>query len=256
MIERNRRTSRQWFEEVWNGRDAEAARTMSRSDAVGHCEGGDIVGLDEFLVFRDRFIGAFPDLAFEVESVVADGDDAVVRWVARGTHTGDALGIPACRKPAEFRGTTWHRYEDGVIAEVWDSWNLGGLIQHLTEGPGGEDEAEGQADEDPRPAGGHHGPPPRRIRPGDPLPPAVARRQEIAARIREVREEVFGRNGGPEVARRLNLPARTWYNYETGVSVPAEVLFDFAELTGAEVRWVMTGGGPRYQVGRGPESKG
>ncbi len=72
---------------------------------------------------------------------------------------------------------------------------------------------------------------------------------EIARRIRDIREELFGVHGGPELARRLNLPARTWYNYETGVTVPAEVLLGFVEATGADPWWVLAGEGPKYRKG-------
>jgi len=34
----------------------------------------------------------------------------------------------------------------------------------------------------------------------------------ISTRLREVRQELFGEHGGPELARRLGLPGRTWYN--------------------------------------------
>ena len=46
---------------------------------------------------------------------------------------------------------------------------------------------------------------------------------------------------------RLSLPARTWYNYETGVTVPAEVLLGFIEQTGANPIWLLTGEGPKYR---------
>lgn len=246
MSSRNRQTSCRWFEEVWNDRSADAAGAMMTPEAVGHSEAGEMVGLDEFLAFRDRFLDAFPDLKFEIESAIADGDEAAIRWVARGTHASDALGLPACHKPVEVRGMSWHRYEDGVMAEGWDSWNLGALMQHLAEGPGEVDE---RADDG---EGGAPPAPPRIHRPGDPLPPDVVRRREIAARIVQIRTESFGERGGPEVARRLGLPARTWYNYEGGVSVPAEVLHDFAELTGANLRWLLTGEGPRHREGREP----
>jgi hypothetical protein len=72
----------------------------------------------------------------------------------------------------------------------------------------------------------------------------------LSRRLREVRQELFGEHGGPELARRLNLPARTWYNYETGVTVPAEVLLGFIEQTGANPTWLLTGEGPKYHRGR------
>ncbi|OJW24194.1 MAG: hypothetical protein BGO49_05495 [Planctomycetales bacterium 71-10] len=68
----------------------------------------------------------------------------------------------------------------------------------------------------------------------------------LSRRLREIRQELFGDHGGPELARRLNLPARTWYNYETGVTVPAEVLLAFIELTGASPAYLTTGAGPRF----------
>lgn len=133
MSDQNRRTSRRWFEEVWNGRDTLAVSEMTTSDAVGHSEEGDMMGVGEFLAFRDRFIAAFPDLAFEVESVIAEAEETAIRWVARGTHTGDALGIPPCHKTIEIRGISWFRFENGSIVEAWDSWNQGGLMRHLQE---------------------------------------------------------------------------------------------------------------------------
>ncbi len=68
----------------------------------------------------------------------------------------------------------------------------------------------------------------------------------LSRRLREVRQDLFGEHGGPELARRLNLPARTWYNYETGVTVPAEVLLSFIDQTGASPIWLLTGNGSKY----------
>jgi hypothetical protein len=69
----------------------------------------------------------------------------------------------------------------------------------------------------------------------------------LSRRLREIRQEIFGDHGGPELARRLNLPARTWYNYETGVTVPAEVLLGFIEQTGVSPEWLLSGEGPRFR---------
>jgi hypothetical protein len=69
----------------------------------------------------------------------------------------------------------------------------------------------------------------------------------LSHRLREIRRELFGEHGRPELARRLGLPAKTWNNYETGVTVPAEVLLGFIELTGVNPRWLAHGVGPRYR---------
>lgn len=70
---------------------------------------------------------------------------------------------------------------------------------------------------------------------------------DLAERLREVRTEIFGERGGPELSRQLGLPVRTWYNYEVGVTVPAEVLLRFVELTNVEPIWLLHGRGPKFR---------
>jgi hypothetical protein len=74
-------------------------------------------------------------------------------------------------------------------------------------------------------------------------------RASLSHRLREIRQELFGSHGRPELARRLNLPARTWYNHETGATVPAEILLTFIDQTRANPVWLLSGEGPKYQRG-------
>ena len=52
------------------------------------------------------------------------------------------------------------------------------------------------------------------------------------------------------MARRLGLPLRTWYSYEEGTSIPAEVVLSIIELTSVEPRWLLYGTAPRYRPKR------
>ncbi len=79
------------------------------------------------------------------------------------------------------------------------------------------------------------------------LPESVRAKCSLAERLRSVRAELYGERGGPEMARRLNLPIRTWYNYEAGVTVPAEVVLRFMELTSVESAWLLHGQGPKFR---------
>ena len=78
-------------------------------------------------------------------------------------------------------------------------------------------------------------------------PDSVRTKCRLAERLRAIRAELFGERGGPELARRLGLPVRTWYNYEAGVTVPAEVVLRFVELTAVEPRWLLHGEGPKLR---------
>jgi hypothetical protein len=79
----------------------------------------------------------------------------------------------------------------------------------------------------------------------------------LAHRVRQVREDVFGDEGVPEIAARLRLPEQTWRNYEAGVTMPAQILLGFIAATGADPHWLLTGQGERYSAGsRGRRAPG
>ncbi len=79
-------------------------------------------------------------------------------------------------------------------------------------------------------------------------PEAVRMKSVLADRLRTTRVEIFGERGGPELARRLRLPIRTWYNYEAGVTIPGEVLLRFIEQTNVNPMWLLYGAGPQFLI--------
>ena len=78
-------------------------------------------------------------------------------------------------------------------------------------------------------------------------PEAIKAKYLLSERILEIRTELHGERGGSEMARKLGLPVRTWYNYECGVTMPAEVLLRFMEVTGVESMWLLHGTGPKFR---------
>ena len=70
-------------------------------------------------------------------------------------------------------------------------------------------------------------------------------KQGVAQRVRKIREK-FTSDDGKCLADQLGLPRRTWLNYESGCTIPATVLLEFIELTGAHPHWLLTGEGEPY----------
>ena len=126
-----RTLARRWFEEVWKASGEPTIDELMAEGAVGHMEGIEVRGPAAFKTARAQLLGAFPDLGIYVEEIVADGDNAVVRWNVAASHEGDDLGIPASHRHVRFRGITWLKFRDGRIVEGWDAWNQGALIQEL-----------------------------------------------------------------------------------------------------------------------------
>jgi Peptidase S24-like len=78
-------------------------------------------------------------------------------------------------------------------------------------------------------------------------PESIRVKHGLSDRLRSLRTEFYGERGGPDLARTLGIPVRTWYNYENGVTVPAEIILRIVELTSVEPVWLLRGDGPKYR---------
>ena len=81
--------------------------------------------------FWTAFFTALPDLSATMEDLVISGDRVVGRFVYRGTHTGEFMGIPASGNPVEMRSIDIWRVEDGMFVEHWDELNLLEMFQQM-----------------------------------------------------------------------------------------------------------------------------
>jgi steroid delta-isomerase-like uncharacterized protein len=128
----NKTIARRWFSEVWAPDGEALVDRWLAPDVVAIMEDGDVRSPSDFKQSRRKMLDAFPDLRLTVEDAIEQGEKVVVRWSARGTHTGDGLGLPATNRPIEIRGMTWLEFRDRQVVRGWDSWNLGGMIGRLT----------------------------------------------------------------------------------------------------------------------------
>lgn len=137
-----------WFEEVWNQRNDDAIFELSAADAVGHAE-SDVryFSMHAFKEFRDNVLAAMPDLKIDLEGIIEQPPDVVVRWFLTGTHTGDGFGFEPTHSRVSLRGMTWLRVnEENKLSEGWDCWNQGRMMQiFIGNGPNGK---AGEAEEE------------------------------------------------------------------------------------------------------------
>jgi predicted ester cyclase len=88
---------KRWFKEVWNEGRTDTVRELlaPRILGVGQVEDGSMITTpEEFLVFQARLRAAFSNFEVTIEDAFAAGDKVAARWVSRGIHTGDQLGVP------------------------------------------------------------------------------------------------------------------------------------------------------------------
>jgi steroid delta-isomerase-like uncharacterized protein len=122
----------QWFEHVWNRGDASAIHRLATPDMIAHGPDGTGRTTADFVAFHKALTSAIPDLRLEITHCAEGRDMVAVQWVARGTHSGAAEGMPKpSGRPIEVSGLTLVRVVDGKCAEGWDDYDAVGLIKQL-----------------------------------------------------------------------------------------------------------------------------
>jgi C-1 hydroxylase len=116
-IEDNKALVRRYIE-TWNRGDLPGMANFWSPDMVHHTRTGSH-GFDEVLTIVGDFMKAFPDLQFEIEDLVAEGDRVASRMTARATHTGDYLGRPATGRSVSCSVFGIARVADGKLVEHW-----------------------------------------------------------------------------------------------------------------------------------------
>jgi len=106
-----------------NSGDVDGAAALLADDCVNHSAVPEAQGRAGFVTIMKKVRTAFPDMTYKIEDTIVDGDRAVVRVMARGTHTGP-LGftrfqVPATGKPVEFEQIHILRVANDKIVEHW-----------------------------------------------------------------------------------------------------------------------------------------
>jgi len=127
-----------FFQRVWNDRQVQVTDLIWSPDVIFHSPLSDepVHGRDELRRHFDVIQGAFSELHFSVDDVIAGGDTVVLHITQVGVHTGDYFGIPATGRRVRMSEVFIFRTSPGgpvgaQIDEIWLSMNALNLMQQL-----------------------------------------------------------------------------------------------------------------------------
>ena len=131
--EANKTLVRHFYEEVWVKGNLDAAddvfapgyvrHDLRATQAIAGPEGQKRIAAD--------FRAAFPDLSFDVEFLLAEGDLVAGRWTASGTHLGAWGGQPPTGRQIRLSAVNVVRFDDGQVVELWNHRDDLGLMEQL-----------------------------------------------------------------------------------------------------------------------------
>jgi SnoaL-like polyketide cyclase len=115
-----------FVDEVWNGRNYEAAADLYGEDYVNPFGKGPAAKAAGIRLNHE----AFPDMHVEIDDLIVAGDTAVLRITLRGTDLGGYAGRPPTGRAVEEWGVNIMRFKnERVVSEFMGADKLGLFIQ-------------------------------------------------------------------------------------------------------------------------------
>lgn len=115
-------TARRALEEVCSGKDLGGIPDVYHSDFVDHVNALEYRGHEGARRSVALYMSLFPDLRFEVNEQVSEGDRVASRWTLHGTHRG---------RRVRLTGIVISRFEDGRIIEDHAASDTMELVRQL-----------------------------------------------------------------------------------------------------------------------------
>jgi len=106
-------------------------RTGATDVVVHTAYGMDIHGLEDFKKLMSQWYDGFPDIHFNIDDIVVEGDMAVLRYTVTGTHKGAFMGIPPTNKTLTGWAIDIYHIVGSKLVECWTRADTLGIMQQL-----------------------------------------------------------------------------------------------------------------------------
>ena len=134
-LETNKALVRRNFEVIWTQCNLDVADEIIDPHYVGHIAAlpDTVRGVETFKQVVMLYHISAPDIRFEIQDQLAEGDKVATRWIAHGTHQGEFMGIAPSGQRMSVTGMSFHRIEQGRIQESWDDWDALSMLRNMSE---------------------------------------------------------------------------------------------------------------------------
>ena len=121
-----------FYDEVFRRRHLDAVDELLTDDFVEHTpapgQATDRQGAKDFI---GQMLQAFPDLNFEVENQIAEGDTVAAVGTMTGTHNSDFFGVPATGRRVSVAVMDTGRVREGRFTDHWGLVDVPELMAQL-----------------------------------------------------------------------------------------------------------------------------
>lgn len=117
--------------EAWNSGDLDEYLTLYDDSVTLHGYGPEPMDKAAVRSFYEGIFAGLPGSRIELLDSFGEGDRIVTRFVQRGRHDGELMGVPASCNEVEMHGITILAFRDGLVTERWASADMLGLMGQI-----------------------------------------------------------------------------------------------------------------------------
>jgi predicted ester cyclase len=131
-VDANKQAIRRLYDETNKG-NYDFLDELLAPDFVSYGGAGfkDLHGPAEFKELTMTFLTSFPDLWFQVDEIIGEGDDVLVSGTLSGTHKGDFYGMPATGNKVSWTGCAIFRFRGSQVIARWQEFDALGLMGQI-----------------------------------------------------------------------------------------------------------------------------
>lgn len=131
-VEENKAIVRRLLEEGWNTWNLDILLESHAPDFVNHIRlPEDPAGHEGLRQTYAEWRRGFPDWFIMLDAMIAEGDDVVTRLTARGTHSGEFMGIAPTGKRVIVTAIEIFRVVNGKVTAFWANMDEVNLLQTI-----------------------------------------------------------------------------------------------------------------------------
>jgi predicted ester cyclase len=110
-----------FIQKIWNEKQTQFIEKYIDSAYTIHTDKGDpwegkTLSHADFLKRLDNSFVPFPDIHFDIQSTVTDGDHVAIIWIMTGTNSGSIASFPPTNKTIQTFGATIYYFKDNLIS--------------------------------------------------------------------------------------------------------------------------------------------
>jgi steroid delta-isomerase-like uncharacterized protein len=120
--------------EALNAGDADGFMATMHDEVIWSLDASKspISGTEALRAVIEAMIVAMPDMNYELQQILgADDDHVIIRYILRGTHEGEFMGIAPTHNRVEMHGCVISKIKDGKRYQMWQYASGPGLLEQL-----------------------------------------------------------------------------------------------------------------------------